>query len=498
MRAFDTRHGGFGRAPKFPQPSRLEALLRIAVQTHDAAARDAVLLTLQRMAEGGLYDHLGGGFFRYSTDARWLIPHFEKMLYDNGPLLRLYAVAWRLTGEPLFRRICEGTAAWMMREMQSPEGGYHSSLDADSEGEEGRFYVWRREEVEAVLDPLDFAAFALRHGLDEPPNFESRAWHLHLARSLPQVAALLGRDEAECEESIERARALLAAHRDTRARPGLDDKVLASWNALAIEGMSVASRLLERPDWGDSARRALEFVRRELWQGGRLLATHRRGRSHLNAYLDDHAYLLGALLEIMQAGRLRAEDVRLAQDLADALIDRFEDRADGGFHFTSHDHEPLVLRPKSGHDGATPSGNGMAALHLQRLGHLLSEPRYLRAAERTLALFAPELAETPQAYPTLLSALIEQDEPPATALLTGPPGTLAPWRAALRGAWRPDLVVLELPAKTGQPAGSPTGPLPAALDRPDSDAPRAWLCHGTRCLPPIDAIELLIEALERD
>src|SRR5690606_28850665 len=214
MPSYDAAYGGFGGAPKFPQPSTLDALLRDAVATGDAVARDAVLATLTRMAEGGLYDHLGGGFCRYSTDARWLIPHFEKMLYDNGPLLRLYAEAWQLTGAPLFRQVCEETAAWLMREMQSPQGGYYSSLDADSEGEEGRFYVWARDEVARELDGAQFAAFAARYGLDGPANFEGRAWHLHLARPLAEAAARAGLAEPDCARAVGAARQRLFALRE--------------------------------------------------------------------------------------------------------------------------------------------------------------------------------------------------------------------------------------------------------------------------------------------
>ncbi|RPH60255.1 MAG: thioredoxin domain-containing protein, partial [Burkholderiales bacterium] len=431
MPSYDATHGGFGGAPKFPQPSTLDALLRHAVAANDAEARDAVLSTLRHMAEGGLYDHLGGGFCRYSTDAQWLIPHFEKMLYDNGPLLRLYAEAWQLTGEPLFRQVCEATAAWLMREMQSAPGGYFSSLDADSEGEEGRFYVWQRDEVARHLDDAQFAAFAPRYGLDGPPNFEGHAWHLHLARPLADVAAQLGRPEHECAALVADARARLFALREARVRPGRDDKVLTSWNAMAIDGMAFAARVFGEPRWATSARRALDFVRAELWRDGRLLATHKDGRSHLNAYLDDYAFLLGAVLELMQGAALRTDDLRFACALADVVLAQFEDPRDGGFFFTSHDHEALVLRPKSGHDGATASGNGVAVLHLQRLGHLVGEARYLQAAERALSLFAPEIGRVPHAFSTLVSATAEYAAPPTIVVLTGPSEALASWRDAL-------------------------------------------------------------------
>jgi uncharacterized protein YyaL (SSP411 family) len=489
MPAFDEVHGGFGAAPKFPQPAVLDALLRHAVAAHDEATRDAVLLTLRRMAEGGLYDHLGGGFCRYSTDARWMIPHFEKMLYDNGPLLRLYAAAWQLTHEPLWRQVCEDTAAWLMREMQDSEGGYFSSIDADSEGEEGRFYVWQRDEVARELDAAEFAALSARYGLDAPPNFEGHAWHLHVARPLAEVAAGLGRDEAACAVLIADARARLFALREARKRPGRDDKVLTSWNALAIEGMAFAARVFAEPRWAASARRAADFVRTALWRKGRLLATSKDGRSHLNAYLDDHAFMLGAMLELMQGDVLSIDDLLFARALADLLLEQFEDLLDGGFFFTSHDHEALVLRPKPGHDGATASGNGTAALHLQRLGHLIGEPRYVQAAQRAMTLFAGDVGRIPHGFPTLVTAMAENLSPPTVVVLTGPSPALAPWRAALAGRYLPGVLALQLPADASD--------LPDVLAKPARAHPQAWVCRGPQCLPPITGIGRLLATLSR-
>ena len=489
MQAFDAVNGGFGGAPKFPQPATLDALLRHAVAAHDDAARDAVLLTLRRMAEGGLCDHIGGGFFRYSTDDRWMIPHFEKMLYDNGPLLRLYAQGWQLTGEPLFRQVCEETAAWLMRDMQAGDGGYFSSIDADSQGGEGRFYLWQRDEVAQRLPAAEFAAFAARYGLDAPPNFEGHAWHLHMARPLAEVAARLGRAEAECAASIGHARARLFAVREARERPGCDTKVLTSWNALAIEGLAFAARVFAEPRWAASARRAMDFVRAALWRNARLLATHKDGRSHLNAYLDDHAFMLGAALESMQGGVLRGADLQFACALAERLLEQFEDPLDGGYFFTSHDHETLVLRPKSGHDGATASGNGVAALQLQRLGHLIGAPRYMDAAQRAIALFAGEVRRAPAGFGTLVTALTEAVWPPTLVLLSGPAPALEPWRAALAGRCLPGVLLLQLPADSAD--------LPEALAKPVAAHPQAWVCRGLQCLAPITDIELLMAALTR-
>src|SRR5438874_1183750 len=287
--SFDSRYGGFGGAPKFPHPADFEFCLRRSSAAGDGAAERVATYTLERMALGGIYDQLGGGFSRYSVDAQWQIPHFEKMLYDNGPLLRLYCDAWTVTKNPLFARVADETAGWVMREMQSPEGGYYSSLDADSEHEEGKFYVWDRDEVRSMLTAEEYAAFAPRYGLDRPPNFEKRHWHLRIT------------GPAENEPLLTAARAKLFAAREKRVRPGRDEKVLVSWNALAIRGMAHAGRVFGRPEWIASARKALEFIRSRMWRGRKLLATYKDGRAHLNAYLDDYAFLIAALLELMQA-----------------------------------------------------------------------------------------------------------------------------------------------------------------------------------------------------
>src|SRR5581483_452794 len=401
IESFDETHGGFGGAPKFPHPAELEVCLRFG--RREPRLQSHALHTLEKMAQGGIYDQLGGGFCRYSVDGYWMIPHFEKMLYDNGPLLGLYADAWAITGKALFRRVAGETAGWAMREMQSPEGGYYSSLDADSEHEEGKFYVWSREEAGALLDEDEYLVASAHYGLDRAPNFEDRHWHLYVARPLAEVAATLGVAEEQAQARLESARGKLFAARDRRVRPGRDEKVLASWNALMIHGMAHAGRLFAREDWIESAQRAFDFVTSRMREGGQLLATYKDGRARFNAYLDDYAFLAAAALELIQA-RFRPKDLETAGWLADRLLERFEDREAGGFHFTSHDHERLIVRPKAGQDNATPSGNGMAALALMRLGYLLGEPSYIEAARRTVALFAPLMARHPSGWSTLCAS----------------------------------------------------------------------------------------------
>jgi hypothetical protein len=326
---------------------------------------------------------LAGGFFRYCVDATWQIPHFEKMLYDNALLLPVYAEAWQQTGEALFAEVVDRTVDWIIGEMQLPDGGFASSLDADSEGDEGRYYLWQPAEARALLDADEWRIAARRWDLNAAPNFEQHAWHL-------QVATPLADDDAPMLAS---ARSKLLAARRLRAPPGRDDKVLTAWNALMIEGLARAAGIFQRPDWLALARRALRFVSTELLQGDRLLATWRGGRAHLAAYLDDYAFLLSAVDALLDA-ESRDEDAQLARRLADALLAHFEDRGAGGFHFTADDHESLIQRPKPGHDNATPAGNAIAARALLALGRRLAVPEYVAAAERTLKLFVPEAHAT--------------------------------------------------------------------------------------------------------
>ncbi len=466
--SFDARHGGFGGAPKFPHSTDLELCLRKG----ETAIVDT---TLRRMCEGGIYDQLGGGFCRYSVDTQWGIPHFEKMLYDNGPLLQLLADAWLVTGDALYARCAADTAGWILREMQSPEGGYYSSLDADSEHEEGKFYVWDAGAVRSLLSAEEWEAIAPHYGLDGQPNFEGRQWHLHVARPL----------RAGAEDLLASARAKLVAARSPRVRPGRDEKILVSWNALAMRGMAHAGRVFGKPEWIASSRRALQFIRARMWKGGRLLATYKDGRAHLNAYLDDYAYLIVALLELLQ-DEYRGEDLEFMQALAEVLLEQFEDRDAGGFYFTARDHERLIHRPKPGHDNAMASGNGMAAFALNRLAAVTAETRYARAAERTLELFYPSMRDHASGYATLLLALEEQLEPPATAILRGPSDALVPWTRAMAREHLPGTLVLAIP--TG------TRGLPPVLDKRAGKAVNAWLCRGVVCLPAITELDALCKA----
>ncbi len=480
---FDSVWGGFGREPKFPRPTELEFLMRYAAAKDRDDVGEMAVFTLHKMEQGGIYDQLGGGFCRYSVDAHWAIPHFEKMLYDNGPLLGLYADAYALTGHGRFRQVAQETVGWLTREMRDAAGGFYSALDADSEHEEGKFYVWTPEEVRALLTPEEFALVSPHYGLDLTPNFEGNHWHFIIAKPLEEVAASLSLTIESAQQELAAARQKLSAARAKRVRPGRDDKVLTSWNALMIKGLAHAARVFGQPSWTLLAKQAVDFIRREMWVEGRLLASYKGGQAKLNAYLDDYAFLLDALLELMQT-EFRPEDVRFAQDLADRLLAQFEDTEQGGFFFTSHDHETLLHRPKPGPDQATPSGNGVAAHALQRLGHILGEPRYLVAAERALTSFYPVIAAQPAGYTTLLMALKENLSPPDIVVVSGPGADLGVWRSALDSIYLPNSLAFFMP--------NGVQGLPAALAKPETPMVNAWVCKGVNCLPAVTTPEALI------
>ena len=426
-----------------------------------------------------------GGFFRYSTTVDWQIPHFEKMLYDNGPLLALYSQAWAATNEPLFARVAGETADWVLAEMQAPEGGYYSTLDADSEGEEGLFYVWERDEARAAVGDEAWPVFAPLYGLDRDPNFEGR-WHLHQMTGLAQAAATAGLDEDEAGARVAGARARLFERRGARVRPGRDEKILTAWNGLMIRGMAVAARHLGREDLADSAAAAVDFLRRELWRDGRLRVGWKDGRVGVPGFLDDHAFLLDGLLELLQV-RWRDDWLGFATDVAEVMLERFADPAAGGFFFTADDQETLIHRPRPLADEATPSGNGVAARTLNRLGLLIGEPRYVEAAEGTLRMAWSSIREHPQAHCSLLDALEEQLAPVETLVLRGPPEALAQWHRTALLAYAPRRQVFAIPDDADLPAG--------LADKRPAEGPVGYRCVGPVCGPPITSLSALARAL---
>ena len=491
-RGFDREYGGIGNAPKFPHPTTLDRLLRhwrasAMSDEPDVDALFMVSLTLTRMAEGGIYDHLGGGFCRYSVDRYWQIPHFEKMLYDNGPLLALYAQAHLATGESAFAAVANETADWMLDDMVAPNGGLYSTRDADSEGEEGLYYVWTPDEVKSLLDDDSYGLFARRYGLDGAANFEGR-WHLAVRETIRDIAKDSGRSASDVTEMIGAARQTLLGTRAKRVPPGRDEKQLTSWNALAIRGFAVAGSALDRPDLVDAASSAVDFIREHLVVDGRLLASYKDGRARFPAYLDDHAFLVDAILELLQA-RWNTEHLGFAVQLADLMLDYFYDEKDGGFYFTADDHEQLMHRPKPLSDDATPSGNGIAAFALQRLGFLLGETRYLDAAENTLRNAIQAMREYPHGHVSLVTALEEYLEHPEIVIIRGDDDEIANWRDSAAKLYAPRRLVFAI--------GRNETDLPGALAerKADDDETIAYRCVGTHCSLPISSWEALASEL---
>ena len=467
LAAADRRNGGFGSAPKFPPASSLELLL--------ARGDDGLVeLTLDRMLAGGIYDQLGGGFARYSVDAVWLVPHFEKMLYDNALLARTYLHGWQNLGHGRYRRVCEETLDWMLREMRGPEGGFYSALDADSEGEEGRFYVWTPEQILNAfaaspncinLSTQQIDKLMQFWGVSEEGNFEGT-----------NVLHLAGGAEAEEPEGFEEMRRALFTARAQRVHPGLDDKRLASWNALAIAALADAGAVLGREDYLDAARACAEFVLDRLRdEDGRLLRTYKDGRAHLGAYLEDYAFLLEALLTLYESS-FEARWFAAAQELAEAMIERFGDPERGGFYSTADDHEELIARRKEVGDHPIPSGNSAAAMGLLRLAALTGERRYEEAAEGVFALFAEPAVRHPDAFAHLLRALDFHLSPTREVALVG--GELGELAAFVRERHRPHLVL------AGGPEGSEQPPLLQGRTTVEGH-PAAYVCQNFTCQLPV-------------
>ena len=471
---YDATDGGFGEAPKFPMSGNLQRLLRhwAASEKRDGEALEMVMHTLTRMARGGIFDHLGGGFCRYSTDRAWLVPHFEKMLYDNGALLSLYSDALTIAPDPLIESVVHDTAAWLLREMEAPEGAFFAALDADSEGAEGRFYVWHREQIRRALDADEYELVATLYGIGKPANFEG-AWILHRRDAWRAVVERLGLETAGAAQTLASARGKLLALRETRKRPGRDEKILTAWNGLAIGGLARAARVTGQKDWLVAAQRAADRIRNDLVQDKRLHASLCAGLLGERAFLEDHALMLEALLELLES-EWREPDARFALQLADALLECFMDTEGGGFFQTAHDAETLIHRPRPTLDDALPGGSSAATRSLQRVGHLFGRQDCLDAAERALAQAGPYMERAAQAHATALDALAEYHAPPEQVLIRGPEA--AAWANAMREGFRPDRRIYAI---TGEDS------LPAFLPREAPAETTAWVCRRGTCSLPI-------------
>ena len=495
---FDSKNGGFSATPKFPHPSIIEFALKHWCRTTknlqpDQRILHSALFSLKKMADGGLFDHLGGGFCRYSTDELWMIPHFEKMLYDNGPLLSLYTQAWKINSSLLFHDAASATADWVINEMQSADGGYYSAQDADSEGSEGQYFVWRQNEINDRLDELlvdsadnsitttSIQLFKKRFGLDLAANFEG-FWHLHGYLTESELAKEQLIKPAVLHQQFQLIRKQLFKHRDKRVHPDTDTKILCAWNGLMIHGMSIAGRLLKNQHYIESANKAATFIKQHCWKDKQLFANYKNGRASLEAYLDDYAFLIHGLLELLQS-QWDNDLYNWTLDLADQLLQDFEDKDYGGFYFTSHQHESLIQRLKNFNDDAIPSGNAIATQALNRLGYLSGRQEYIDAAENCLKSAWQSINDSPISHCALLNALSEYLSPPDILIIRTQIGDHEQWQSCTQQYYLPFTLVYTIPADQ---------PLHSTLDEKTAgDSSRAYICNGHQCQKPLKSLSEL-------
>ncbi len=479
---FDDRHGGLGMEPKFPQSMVYEFLLRYYARTGDLQALRIVELTLERMALGGIYDQLGGGFHRYSTDAFWLVPHFEKMLYDNALLVKLYLHAYQATGKPLYRRIVEETLAYVTREMTDPSGGFYSAQDADSEGEEGKFFVWRPEQTAKILGRADADVVNGYYGVTNVGNFEGRSI-LHVTQSLPDQARETGMAEDALADVIARSRAKLLAARDLRIKPGLDDKVITSWNGLMMGAFAEAAAVLDRPDYAAIAAKNAAFLLDALRRGGRLLRSYKDGRAGGQGFLEDYAFVASGLLSLHEATfeeRWLREAIALARDMAALFGDPEQE---GVFYDTASDHEKLIVRPRDITDNATPCGSSMAADALLRVAVITGDESLRRIAAASIRSASTLLERAPIGAGQWLSALDLYLSSPKEIVIVGPvsdDGTRALLSEVHKG-YSPNRVLLGHTGNTPPPDDLPLLEGRGMID----GAPTAYVCEGYVCDLPV-------------
>ncbi len=488
---FDGKYGGVGSQPKFPQPMTYEFLLRYHLRTGDPQALSMVRLTLDRMAEGGIYDQIGGGFHRYSTDAFWLVPHFEKMLYDNALLVRLYLHAYQITGTPLYKRIAEETLDYVTREMTGPLGGFYSAQDADSEGVEGMFFVWTPQELAAVLEGADCDLLSRYYGVTGEGNFEGKTI-LSVETDEASLAAEAGMSEEKLREALKRSRTRLFDERERRVHPGRDDKIITSWNGLMLAAFAEAGAVLGRTDFLDAARKNAGFVLDRMRLDGRLLRSFKDGQAKLNGYLEDYAFLADALLVLHEA-TLEARWLKEAIDLADGMVDLFWDEVAGQLYDTGRDHEELVIRPRDISDNAIPSGSSMAASVLLRLAVITGSSDHARRATASLRSMREFMGRAPMGSGHWLGALDFYLSTPKEIAIVGGVGE-ADTSALLSEVHRrflPNSVVVGSAGDDGLPNGLP---LLEGRDRLNGAA-TAYVCENYACQLPTGDPGILAEQL---
>ena len=496
-RNFDWENGGFGSQPKFPGTMNLSVFLREFEKTGNRNALDMVLLTLRKMARGGIYDHLGGGFHRYSVDHRWLVPHFEKMLYDNALLTVLYLEAFQHTGEPLFRQVVQETLSYVIREMTDPQGGFYSTQDADSEGEEGKFFVWDQEEVCALLGQEEGRLFCRYYDVRPEGNFEHGKSILNIPVEVSELAGFLDVDPERLDDVTQRGRKILADVRENRIKPERDDKIQVSWNGLMISALARAYQVLGRSEYLAAAQNAADFILRNMQtESGHLLHTYNTGRARFPGYQDDYAFFSNGLLDLYEAS-FDPRWLNAAEALTETMLLEFWDPEQGGFYFTGRANEKLIVRSKNPYDNAIPSGNSMAVMSLMRLGTILDRPDLWQKAEQTLKLFEPMLREMPSGFGQMLCGLDTFTRRPVEIVLVGDPEDSAT-KDLLKTAYRrlpsSRVIVLADPDKREDLARR----IPLLSDKKAINGrPTAYVCRSSVCSAPVTT-DTQLQALLRN
>ena len=486
VKNYDSINGGFGGAPKFPPAMTLEFLLRTYARTGNREALEMVGYTCQKMANGGMYDQLGGGFHRYSTDARWLVPHFEKMLYDNALLSRLYLHYFQVSQAPWARETAEGILDYVLREMTHPEGGFYSTQDADSEGHEGKFFVWDMKEIQTALDETQASLFCTYYNITETGNFEGENIP-NVTRPLEDLATGYNVPTSALQESLNESKRKLFDLREQRVKPDRDEKILTAWNGLMMAGFAEAGVILDRPDYTDAARRNAEFVLSNLRRDGVLLRTWKEGQAKFNGYLEDYAFLIEGLVTLFETtGEFRWLEEAIV--LSDRMIDQFWDHEGGGFFFTGKSHENLIVRSKDYFDNATPSGNSVAAMALLRLAILTDKENYRNVATAVLSVIGDSVRRYPSGFGYALSAADFLLSTPKEVAIVG--NNADDIRPLLREAWR-----RYLPNKVVAP-GSGAENIPLLQNRPlQNGGPTAYVCVNYTCRQPVNDVSALAEQL---
>ena len=492
-RAYDADNGGLGQAPKFPNAGVYELFLRHYSRSNNERFLEMVVHTLTKMAQGGIYDHLGGGFHRYSVDAKWLVPHFEKMLYDNAQLLRIYAHAYTLTREPLFKSVIEETLGYLLREMFHPQGGFYSTQDADSEGDEGKFFVWTGEEINRLLGEADGEIFCRMYDVGEPGNFDGKSI-LHPILTVDQASKFFRKESSEIQDLVANAKRKLFVEREKRIKPFRDEKIITAWNGLMLSGLAEAFKINDNPAALDAARKTVEFIFTKMFRDDFLLHSYKDGQAKLLGYLDDYAFLAVGLLDLYEAMFERSYLDRAIQ-LTDIMLREFWDERDGGFFFTGKSHEQLISRAKPIFDASIPSGNAMATQLLLRLNHFTGKDQYRASAEKILRSYYDAMESQPFGFAHMLCALDLYLQGAKEIVIVGNPDEAAVRKFIdeINSIYLPNKVILTVRPGASLSQISPLLEGKTALD----GKPTVYVCENSTCSAPVTSAAELRSLLEK-